>query len=151
MTDIASVKFWVLLKTYVNGLLYVKSGSVRKFGEWGVARMSSSSSDRGSKLQIPSSTNLMLITHQVLCFIQCPSSPEDEQEKQGQVFSLCSKLFKNAVEDRKKEFDELVNDLDLLEATEVDDADFEFTCRNCGGGDRGRVAIYRPFGEIHRT
>ncbi|GFV36507.1 transposable element Tcb1 transposase [Trichonephila clavipes] len=23
-----------------------------------------------------------------------------------------------------------------------------FTCRNCGGGDRGRVAIYHPFGEV---
>ncbi|GFU55014.1 uncharacterized protein TNCV_425241 [Trichonephila clavipes] len=23
-----------------------------------------------------------------------------------------------------------------------------FTCRNCGGGDRGRVAIYRPFGNL---
>ncbi|GFV72078.1 uncharacterized protein TNCV_2460111 [Trichonephila clavipes] len=23
-----------------------------------------------------------------------------------------------------------------------------FTCRNCGGEDRGRVAIYRPFGEV---
>ncbi|GFW60544.1 DUF4817 domain-containing protein [Trichonephila clavipes] len=23
-----------------------------------------------------------------------------------------------------------------------------FTCRNCGGGDRRRVAIYRPFGEV---
>ncbi|GFW63578.1 uncharacterized protein TNCV_402441 [Trichonephila clavipes] len=23
-----------------------------------------------------------------------------------------------------------------------------FTCRNCGGGDRGRVGIYRPFGEV---
>ncbi|GFY00214.1 uncharacterized protein TNCV_4664661 [Trichonephila clavipes] len=23
-----------------------------------------------------------------------------------------------------------------------------FTCRNCGGGDRGRVANYRPFGEV---
>ncbi|GFW40777.1 uncharacterized protein TNCV_4368251 [Trichonephila clavipes] len=23
-----------------------------------------------------------------------------------------------------------------------------FTCRNCGGGDRVRVAIYRPFGEV---
>ncbi|GFY25198.1 uncharacterized protein TNCV_2483191 [Trichonephila clavipes] len=23
-----------------------------------------------------------------------------------------------------------------------------FTCRNCGGGDRGRVPIYRPFGEV---
>ncbi|GFU85593.1 transposable element Tcb1 transposase [Trichonephila clavipes] len=23
-----------------------------------------------------------------------------------------------------------------------------FTCRNCGGADRGRVAIYRPFGEV---
>ncbi|GFT81454.1 hypothetical protein TNCV_3673211 [Trichonephila clavipes] len=26
-----------------------------------------------------------------------------------------------------------------------------FTCRNCGGGDRGRVAIYRLFGELHRA
>ncbi|GFX25656.1 transposable element Tc3 transposase [Trichonephila clavipes] len=26
-----------------------------------------------------------------------------------------------------------------------------FTCRNCGGGDRGRVAIYRPFGELLRA
>ncbi|GFX41796.1 uncharacterized protein TNCV_389091 [Trichonephila clavipes] len=24
----------------------------------------------------------------------------------------------------------------------------KFTCRNCGGGNRGRVAIYRPFGEV---
>ncbi|GFW72959.1 hypothetical protein TNCV_830821 [Trichonephila clavipes] len=28
---------------------------------------------------------------------------------------------------------------------------FTFTCRNCGGGDRGRVAIYRPFGELRRA
>ncbi|GFY01589.1 hypothetical protein TNCV_2607731 [Trichonephila clavipes] len=26
-----------------------------------------------------------------------------------------------------------------------------FTCRNCGGGDRGRVAIYRPFRELRRA
>ncbi|GFU25313.1 putative DD41D transposase [Trichonephila clavipes] len=25
-----------------------------------------------------------------------------------------------------------------------------FTCRNCGGGDRSRIAIYRPFGEFRR-
>ncbi|GFU58716.1 hypothetical protein TNCV_932611 [Trichonephila clavipes] len=25
------------------------------------------------------------------------------------------------------------------------------TCRNCGGGDRGRVTIYRPFGEFPRA
>ncbi|GFY02782.1 uncharacterized protein TNCV_3506621 [Trichonephila clavipes] len=24
----------------------------------------------------------------------------------------------------------------------------QFTCCNCGSGDRGRVAIYRPFGEV---
>ncbi|GFW48416.1 histone-lysine N-methyltransferase SETMAR [Trichonephila clavipes] len=24
-------------------------------------------------------------------------------------------------------------------------------CRNCGGGDRGRVAIFRPFGELRRA
>ncbi|GFT48293.1 hypothetical protein TNCV_4708591 [Trichonephila clavipes] len=28
---------------------------------------------------------------------------------------------------------------------------FQFTCRNRGGGDRGRVAIYRPFGEFRRA
>ncbi|GFX92618.1 uncharacterized protein TNCV_4087231 [Trichonephila clavipes] len=27
------------------------------------------------------------------------------------------------------------------------DKSAKFTCRNCGGGDRG-VAIYRPFGEV---
>ncbi|GFX71906.1 hypothetical protein TNCV_1443291 [Trichonephila clavipes] len=27
----------------------------------------------------------------------------------------------------------------------------QFTCRNCGGGDRGRVTIYRPFGEFLRA
>ncbi|GFT74338.1 hypothetical protein TNCV_538991 [Trichonephila clavipes] len=27
----------------------------------------------------------------------------------------------------------------------------ESRCRNCGGGDRGRVAIYRPFGELRRA
>ncbi|GFT72961.1 hypothetical protein TNCV_1976641 [Trichonephila clavipes] len=30
----------------------------------------------------------------------------------------------------------------------------QFPCRNCGGGDRGGVAIYRPFGnfaELNRT
>ncbi|GFY03087.1 hypothetical protein TNCV_980921 [Trichonephila clavipes] len=27
----------------------------------------------------------------------------------------------------------------------------KFACRNCGGGDRGRVAIYRPFGEFRRA
>ncbi|GFV32076.1 uncharacterized protein TNCV_4942941 [Trichonephila clavipes] len=26
--------------------------------------------------------------------------------------------------------------------------DVTFTCRNCGGGDTGRVAIYCPFGEV---
>ncbi|GFT62104.1 hypothetical protein TNCV_3812611 [Trichonephila clavipes] len=26
---------------------------------------------------------------------------------------------------------------------------FQFTCRNCG--DRGRVVIYRPFGELRRA
>ncbi|GFT71984.1 hypothetical protein TNCV_2516161 [Trichonephila clavipes] len=28
---------------------------------------------------------------------------------------------------------------------------YESRCRNCGGGDRGRVAIYRPFGELRRA
>ncbi|GFX67269.1 uncharacterized protein TNCV_775261 [Trichonephila clavipes] len=27
----------------------------------------------------------------------------------------------------------------------------QLTCRNCGGGDRGRVAIYRPFEELRRA
>ncbi|GFY20133.1 hypothetical protein TNCV_2148261 [Trichonephila clavipes] len=28
---------------------------------------------------------------------------------------------------------------------------YTFPCRNCGGGDRGGVAIYRPFGEFRRA
>ncbi|GFV92638.1 uncharacterized protein TNCV_1374891 [Trichonephila clavipes] len=35
-----------------------------------------------------------------------------------------------------------------LDVQNTDDNEQEFTCRNCGGGDRGRVAIYRPFGEV---
>ncbi|GFT00204.1 uncharacterized protein TNCV_462731 [Trichonephila clavipes] len=35
--------------------------------------------------------------------------------------------------------------LDTPIATE---SSLNFTCRNCGGGDRGRVTIYRPFGEV---
>ncbi|GFX38594.1 uncharacterized protein TNCV_3475861 [Trichonephila clavipes] len=31
------------------------------------------------------------------------------------------------------------------------DGIMKFTCRNCGGGDRGRVAIYRPFGKFRRA
>ncbi|GFT57037.1 hypothetical protein TNCV_1691021 [Trichonephila clavipes] len=27
----------------------------------------------------------------------------------------------------------------------------QFPCRNCGGGDRGGVAIYRPFGKFRRA
>ncbi|GFW19830.1 hypothetical protein TNCV_3561331 [Trichonephila clavipes] len=27
----------------------------------------------------------------------------------------------------------------------------QFTCSNCGGGDKDRVAIYRPFGEFRRV
>ncbi|GFV02374.1 uncharacterized protein TNCV_1023021 [Trichonephila clavipes] len=31
---------------------------------------------------------------------------------------------------------------------ELENISLQFTCRNCGGGDRGRVAIYRPFGVV---
>ncbi|GFX45707.1 uncharacterized protein TNCV_1422911 [Trichonephila clavipes] len=36
----------------------------------------------------------------------------------------------------------------MLEVTKYPLSAHGFTCRNCGGGDRGRVAIYRPFGEV---
>ncbi|GFW92762.1 uncharacterized protein TNCV_1735551 [Trichonephila clavipes] len=36
----------------------------------------------------------------------------------------------------------------MLDATKYPPSAHGFTCRNCGGGDRGRVAIYRPFGEV---
>ncbi|GFW75666.1 uncharacterized protein TNCV_4428491 [Trichonephila clavipes] len=36
----------------------------------------------------------------------------------------------------------------LFNVTKYPPSTHEFTCRNCGGGDRGRVAIYRPFGEV---
>ncbi|GFW81084.1 hypothetical protein TNCV_4804521 [Trichonephila clavipes] len=38
-----------------------------------------------------------------------------------------------------------------LEQLENQHAEKLFTCRNCGGGDRGRVAIYHPFGEFRRA
>ncbi|GFX33853.1 uncharacterized protein TNCV_3962621 [Trichonephila clavipes] len=37
---------------------------------------------------------------------------------------------------------------EVLRLFEALDPNAKFTCRNCGGGDRGRVAIYRPFGEV---
>ncbi|GFX26593.1 hypothetical protein TNCV_4536051 [Trichonephila clavipes] len=36
----------------------------------------------------------------------------------------------------------------MLDVTKYPPSAHGFTCRNCGGGDRGRVAIYRPFGEV---
>ncbi|GFV27405.1 uncharacterized protein TNCV_3795991 [Trichonephila clavipes] len=38
--------------------------------------------------------------------------------------------------------------LDVVKGTGEYFPPLQFTCRNCGGGDRGRVAIYRPFGEV---
>ncbi|GFW04263.1 hypothetical protein TNCV_2670271 [Trichonephila clavipes] len=39
----------------------------------------------------------------------------------------------------------------MLNATKYPPSTHGFKCRNCGGGDRGRVAIYRPFGESLRA
>ncbi|GFV34315.1 hypothetical protein TNCV_4023301 [Trichonephila clavipes] len=39
----------------------------------------------------------------------------------------------------------------MPDATKHPPSTHGFTCRNCGGGDRGRVAIYRPFGEFRRA
>ncbi|GFV19861.1 putative DD41D transposase [Trichonephila clavipes] len=36
----------------------------------------------------------------------------------------------------------------MLDVTKYPPSAHGFTCRNYGGGDRGRVAIYRPFGEV---
>ncbi|GFV97885.1 uncharacterized protein TNCV_2022001 [Trichonephila clavipes] len=36
----------------------------------------------------------------------------------------------------------------MLDVTKYPPSAHGFTCRNCGGGDRDRVAIYRPFGEV---
>ncbi|GFV62985.1 uncharacterized protein TNCV_3177781 [Trichonephila clavipes] len=36
----------------------------------------------------------------------------------------------------------------MLNVTKYPPSAHGFTCRNCGGGDRGRVAIYRSFGEV---
>ncbi|GFX51143.1 uncharacterized protein TNCV_2734941 [Trichonephila clavipes] len=36
----------------------------------------------------------------------------------------------------------------MLDVTKYPPSAHGFTCRNCGGGDRGRVAIYSPFGEV---
>ncbi|GFW96879.1 uncharacterized protein TNCV_2160151 [Trichonephila clavipes] len=39
----------------------------------------------------------------------------------------------------------------MPDATKHPPSTHGFTCRNCGGGDRGPVAIYRPFGEFRRA
>ncbi|GFW15291.1 hypothetical protein TNCV_3739951 [Trichonephila clavipes] len=39
----------------------------------------------------------------------------------------------------------------IPDATKHPPSTHGFTYRNCGGGDRGRVAIYRPFGEFRRA
>ncbi|GFW09766.1 hypothetical protein TNCV_868281 [Trichonephila clavipes] len=39
----------------------------------------------------------------------------------------------------------------MPDATKHPPSTHGFTCRNCGGGDRCRVAIYRPFGEFRRA
>ncbi|GFX72710.1 hypothetical protein TNCV_4063051 [Trichonephila clavipes] len=39
----------------------------------------------------------------------------------------------------------------MPDATKHPPSTHGFICRNCGGGDRGRVAIYRPFGEFRRA
>ncbi|GFT82780.1 uncharacterized protein TNCV_4433691 [Trichonephila clavipes] len=36
----------------------------------------------------------------------------------------------------------------MLDVTKYPPSAHGFTCRNCGGRDRGRVTIYRPFGEV---
>ncbi|GFU92547.1 uncharacterized protein TNCV_4794761 [Trichonephila clavipes] len=36
----------------------------------------------------------------------------------------------------------------MLDVTKYPPSAHGFTCRNCAGGDRGHVAIYRPFGEV---
>ncbi|GIY51182.1 hexokinase, partial [Caerostris darwini] len=66
----------------------------------------------------------LLKLEEKLSFIQEVSSKLTD-ESAIDVFSLCYKFFKEAIRNRKKEFDELVNNLDLLEATEIDDADNE--------------------------
>ncbi|GFU50106.1 acetoacetyl-CoA synthetase [Trichonephila clavipes] len=55
--------------------------------------------------------------------------------------------FKNKIANKiKKElWEDCVPEL-ILEVQDI-----PFPCRNCGGGDRGGVAIYRPFGEFRRA
>ncbi|GFX50622.1 hypothetical protein TNCV_2722091 [Trichonephila clavipes] len=38
----------------------------------------------------------------------------------------------------------------MPDATKYPPSTHGFPCRNCGGGDRGGVAIYRSFGESRR-
>ncbi|GFY20725.1 hypothetical protein TNCV_1119591 [Trichonephila clavipes] len=39
----------------------------------------------------------------------------------------------------------------MPDATKHPPSTHGFPCRNCGGGDRGRVAIYRPIGKFRRA
>ncbi|GFW08002.1 uncharacterized protein TNCV_2977711 [Trichonephila clavipes] len=66
-------------------------------------------------------------------------------------------LVENALEKSKQETEKNEREADIqleklnylrLAGTGEYFPPHQFTCRNCGGGDRGCVAIYRPFGEV---
>ncbi|GFW67561.1 uncharacterized protein TNCV_3392321 [Trichonephila clavipes] len=74
--------------------------------------------------------------------IQCHSQRNmDVYGNDCPSYDTVERLKRNFHTDHMSLTDDLTNGSSLLTVP-------KFTCRNCGGGDRGRVAIYRPFGEV---
>ncbi|GFV74247.1 uncharacterized protein TNCV_2312451 [Trichonephila clavipes] len=91
------------------------------------AQVSSTSLDHGSKLRV--SSPKALVNSAMLIFTQSYIMP-------------VSSLVVRASDSRPEGLGS------MLDVTKYPPSAHGFTCRNCGGGDRGRVAIYRPFGEV---
>ncbi|GFW31881.1 uncharacterized protein TNCV_5040501 [Trichonephila clavipes] len=77
-------------------------------------------------------------------YVQCKHCP-DLQLTPNHILecpTVATKLLKMGMVPLRDSLRELLYSPDAPRIAEA------FTCRNCGGGDRGRVAIYRPFGEV---
>ncbi|GFY13419.1 integrase catalytic domain-containing protein [Trichonephila clavipes] len=95
-----------------------------------------------------------------VCYVICPSAPPNHPGltplESKFAFHIVLKLELSNLSIQNIEGSLVVRASDsrpeglgsMLDVTKYPPSAHGFTCRNCGGGDRGRVAIYRPFGEV---
>ncbi|GFV94316.1 hypothetical protein TNCV_2267701 [Trichonephila clavipes] len=106
--------------------------------------------DKGNivgSIRVPSINTLgKSVGHQFALFTTNPSEEENRDRKEVILESI--KIANEVVRASDSRPEGLGS---MPDATKHPPSTHGFTCRNCGGGDRGRVAIYRPFGEFRRA